>query len=1456
MFLIYDTETTGLPKNYNAPLTDSDNWPRLVQLAWQLHDAKGKLLSRGNSIVRPDGFTIPFQSAKIHGITTERAEKEGLPLREVIEAFHKDLGSATYIMGHNIEFDVNIVGAELHRLGQSFEVLTDIASIDSKEEATAFCAIPGGRGGKFKWPTLTELYTKLFKKGFGDAHDAAYDVDATARCFFELCKLGVIQRPEIVDVSKIKYQAPKLEDANFNVEGDANASPDTEIPPAQSANVSTDLDEVKFSHLHTHSQFSILQGVGQVEEIVQAAVDHGMPACAITDTGNMMSAFLLVKAANKAKIKPIVGIELNVCDDMHDRSHKDDGNASVFLAKNKKGYHNLIKLSSQAYTDGFYYVPRVDRKLVEKYKENLVVLSGGLFGEIASKVLNVGESQAEEAFVYWKNLMGEDFYAELNRHGLEEEAVVNEFLLRMCAKHDVKYLAANNTYYVDAKQNEAQDILLCVRDAQNVSKPKKYIGKRGREYRFGFPNNEFYYKPQDAMKQLFADLPDAIKNVETLVDQFEGYKLARDILLPEFDIPEAFKSPEDEKDGGKRGENAYLRHLSYIGAKKHWGDTLDAEYVERLDFELSIIEKTGYPGYFLICADFISAAREMGVSVGPGRGSAAGSAVSYCTGITNIDPIKYDLLFERFLNPDRVSMPDIDIDFDDEGRGKVIDYVIDKYGSDQVAQIITYGKMAAKSAIRDTARVLELPLQDADRIAKLIPVVPDISLKKIFSLGDKTLKELANGSEGLDLINQLKKIAAKPGLEGQTVNTARVVEGSLRNTGIHACGVIITPSNITDYVPVSVAKDSAMVCTQFDNHVAEDAGLLKMDFLGLRTLTIIKDAVTNVRERSGVILDPETFPLDDAKTYELFQRGHTVAIFQYESQGMAKNLKELKPTEFGDLIAMNALYRPGPMEYIPSFIRRKHGTEKIEYDIDACEGYLKETYGITVYQEQVMLLSQKLADFTKGEADTLRKAMGKKKKALIAQMKPKFLEQGMAKGHDQVKLEKIWTDWEAFASYAFNKSHSTCYAWIAYQTAYLKANYPAEFMAAVLSNNMNDIKKTTAFMDEARRMGIDVLGPDVNESRFKFAVNEAGAIRFGLGAIRGVGEGAVLSIIANRQEEREEKSQAPKLNRYTSIFDFSTRVSLKDCNKRVFEALAVGGGFDAFKKVGGDEIYRSQYFARDDKDRTLIEIAIKYGQALQASEDSAQVSLFGGGDEAEIPEPVIPDAEPWADMDQLNRERDVVGIYISGHPLDLFRFEMNYLTTKGGLQILEEMDPHRGRKMNFGGLVSKVEHRISKAGKPWGKFTLEDYHSSQEFTLFGEDYINLKDYMVEEWMVMVAGSVQRRRVWKETVGDPGSEFRLSGISMLADTRKKRLERVRISLNLETLDASWIDRLELAIKGSPGTVGLTLDIFDGESKVEMPSRAAKIDVTSSFLSELDDLCAPGVAKYKFDLRKSY
>ena len=1445
MFLVYDTETTGLPQDYNAPLTDSENWPRLVQLAWQLHDLNGSLISRGNRIVQPDGFKIPFTSSQIHGITNERAEAEGVLLVEVIEEFNQDLARAQYVIGHNIEFDISIIGAEQHRLGLSFEELTGKGSIDSKLEATEYCAIPSGRGGRFKWPTLTEVHEKLFGKGFDAAHDAAYDVDATAKVFFELCKRGVITRPEIVDKDDINYESPVLEKANFEVDTKEVAS---DLAQATQAASTEQLSEVNFSHLHSHSQFSVLQAVSSVEEIVNEAVAQNMTAVALTDIGNMMSAFLLVREANKAGIKPIVGIELNVCKDMNDKSTKDDGYSTVFLAKNKAGYHNLVKLASKAYTDGFYYVPRIDRTLFEEYKDDIVVLTGGLFGEVPSKILNIGEKQAEESFVYWKNTLGDNFYAELNRHGLEEESVVNSVLLEFCDKHDVKYIATNNTYYTQKSQSEAHDILLCVKDAKNISQTKRYIGRKSRDERFGLPNDEFYFKSQDDMKALFADLPDAIRNVESLVNEFEGYVLERDILLPAFAIPAEFVSPDDDKDGGKRGENAYLRHLVYEGANDRWGDKLDDSTVERLDFELKTIEKTGYPGYFLICADFIAEARKMGVSVGPGRGSAAGSAVSYCIGITNIDPIKYDLLFERFLNPDRVSMPDIDIDFDDEGRGKVIDYVIDKYGASQVAQIITYGKMAAKSAIRDTARVLELPLGDADRIAKL---VPDISLDKMFSLDDKALKKKLRNEE-LEQVNQLKRISETTGLDGHTVQTARVVEGSLRNTGIHACGIIITPSDLTDYVPVAVAKGSDMVCTQFDNSVAEDAGLLKMDFLGLRTLTIIKDAVANVKARTGIDLDPENFPIDDEKTYDLFQRGNTVAIFQYESAGMQKHLKDLKPTEFGDLIAMNALYRPGPMEYIPSFVKRKHGIEKITYDLDDCEEYLKETYGITVYQEQVMLLSQKLAGFSKGEADTLRKAMGKKKAELIAKMKPKFMDQGAANGHDKDKLEKIWTDWAAFASYAFNKSHSTCYAWIAYQTAYLKANYPAEFMAAVLSNNMNDLKKTTQFMDEARRMGVEVLGPDVNESRFKFAVNEAGAIRFGLGAMKGVGEGAVMAIIENRISSVDSKG-VEKVDPYKSLFDFAKRLSpFRECNKKVYEALALGGAFDDLK--GSKNIHRAQYFAIDDKERSLLELAIRYGSAVTQSEQEAGSTLFGDDEAMKIPEPIIPACDPWSDMIRLKKERDVVGFFISGHPLDKFKFEMKHISTRGGLPLLEEIDKYTGKKFQFGGMISNVEHRVSRNGSPWGFFSLEDYDGSFEFRLFRDDYLNYKNFMVDEWMVLVSGIVQKRPSWGDNPIDRGSEFKVTKIEMLSDVREQRINRLHIDLNLKTLNDGWVHSIEELIQLSKGKVGITIDIFDGKTKIVMLSRNSHVEVSNEFIAKLDELCKPGIANYRFDIKK--
>ncbi|HUH46808.1 MAG TPA: DNA polymerase III subunit alpha, partial [Arenibacter sp.] len=833
---------------------------------------------------------------------------------------------------------------------------------------------------------------------------------------------------------------------------------------------------------------------------------------------------------------------------------------------------------------------------------------------------------------------------------------------------------------------------------------------RGRGYRFGLPNQEYYFKSADQMKEAFKDLPDSILNIQEVVDKIEAYDLARDVLLPKFDIPSEFKVAEDDVDGGKRGENAYLRHITYEGAKKRYGELTD-EIGERIDFELNTIENSGYPGYFLIVEDFIREARNMDVSVGPGRGSAAGSVVAYCLKITNIDPLKYDLLFERFLNPDRVSMPDIDIDFDDEGRGRVMDYVIKKYGSNQVAQIITYGTMAAKSSIRDTARVLDLPLGDADRISKLIPTMSKLS--KIFGVDEADLKKKFR-SEDLEKVNELLGIAEGDDLEAQTLKMARVLEGSVRNTGIHACGVIITPSDITDFVPVATAKDSDLYVTQFDNSVVESAGLLKMDFLGLKTLTLIKDTVKIVKAKHGIDLVPDDFPLDDGKTYELFQRGDTVGVFQYESIGMQKHMKDLKPTVFDDLIAMNALYRPGPMEYIPSFIARKHGDEAITYDLADMEEYLKETYGITVYQEQVMLLSQKLAGFSKGDADVLRKAMGKKIFALLEKLRPQFLDGGEKRGHPREVLEKIWKDWEAFASYAFNKSHSTCYAYIAYQTAYLKAHYPAEYMAAVLSNNMNDIKQVTFFMEECKRMGLEVLGPDVNESYYKFAVNAEGAVRFGMGAVKGVGRSAVETIVENRKEGGP----------YRSVFDLAKRIDLRAANKKAFENLALAGGFDSFGNT-----HRAQYFHDGGDGITFLEKVVRYGNKYQESKNSSQVSLFGDASEVQIPEPIVPPCEEWGTMGKLRREKEVVGIYISGHPLDDFRTELKAFCN-AGISAVSNMGDYLNKELAFAGVIADVQHRTSKNGKGWASFTVEDYTDSFEFRIFGEEYLKFRHFLM------------------------------------------------------------------------------------------------------------------------------
>ena len=1073
----------------------------------------------------------------------------------------------------------------------------------------------------------------------------------------------------------------------------------------------------------------------------------------------------------------------------------------------------MAKLTSAAYVDGFYYVPRIDRKLVEQYKEHLIVLSGNTYGEVPAKILNVGDRQAEEALQWWHGQFGEDFYIELMRHGEEGEDRANEVLIEFSRKYSIPIIATNNTYYTQKEEANAHDILLCVKEGEKQATP---IG-RGRGFRYGFPNQEYYFKSSEEMKKLFQDIPEAILNIQALVDKIEPFELARDVLLPQFDIPEEYQVAKDPD--GKKGENNYLRYLTYEGAKQRYSE-LTEEITERIDFELDVIANTGYPGYFLIVQDFISAARDMDVSVGPGRGSAAGSVVAYCLKITNIDPIEYDLLFERFLNPDRVSMPDIDIDFDDEGRGRVMDYVIEKYGSNQVAQIITYGTMAAKSSIRDTARVLDLPLGEADRIAKLLP---NIKLGKIFDLSDKELKEKLRAEEVLR-VNEIKNLADEDSISGQTIQQAKVLEGSLRNTGIHACGVIITPDDITQFVPVATAKDSDLYVTQFDNSVVEDAGLLKMDFLGLKTLTLIKDTVKLVKYKHNIDLDPDSFPLDDVKTYELFQRGETVGIFQYESAGMQKYLKDLKPTVFADLIAMNALYRPGPLEYIPSFVDRKNGNEEITYDLPAMEEYLEETYGITVYQEQVMLLSQKLAGFSKGDADVLRKAMGKKIFSLLQKLKPQFIDGGKANGHPEEVLEKIWKDWEAFAAYAFNKSHSTCYAWIGYQTAYLKAHYPAEYMAAVLSNNMNDIKQVTFFMEECRRMGLKVLGPDVNESFYKFTVNDEQAIRFGMGAVKGVGRGAVETIIEHRKE-----------GKYSSIFDLTQRIDLRAANKKALENLTLAGGMDSFEGT-----HRAQYFNPDGDGITFLEKAIRYGAKHQESLNSSQTNLFGEDSALQVEEIKIPPCDSWGTLERLKQEKEVVGIYLSAHPLDDFKREMKHFSS-APLTMLSDLDPLVNRELSFGGIVNGVDHRIAKNGKGWAIFQLEDFDDQYEFKIFGEEYLKYRHFLMPNGFIRLRVKIVEGWRNRETgkIGAPRMQF--LDFEMLHDTLANNVKRLTLQLDLQQLNSEKIQQISDIVQSHKGDKTLMVDVFHNaeQIKLTLPSRKQKVAVSNELLAHLED-----------------
>ena len=1234
-----------------------------------------------------------------------------------------------------------------------------------------------------------------------------------------------------------------------------------------------------FIHLHVHTYYSILDGQSPVEKLVDKAVANGMRGMAITDHGNMFGVKELFNYCNKINgklkdqgkepFKPIFGCEMYVARRTKSDRVKEKGDAGgyhlIVLAKNYHGYKNLIKLVSRAWVDGFYSKPRTDRADLEKYHEDLIVCSACIAGEVPAKILKGDIPGAREAIEWHKRVFGDDYYLELQRHEVKDpnqranretfplQQRANKEILKLAKEYGIKVVCTNDCHFVDQENAEAHDHLLCLSTGKELNDPTRMLYSK-----------QEWFKTREEMNEIFADVPEALSNTLEILDKVETYSIDHSPIMPFFPIPAEFGTEEDTRkrispeelfrefttdENGKeimsheeaekkikklggidklyriKFEADYLAKLAYDGAKRLYGEPLSDEVYERVKFELHIMKTMGFPGYFLIVQDFINSAQdELGVMVGPGRGSAAGSVVAYCLGITKIDPIKYDLLFERFLNPDRISLPDIDTDFDDDGRGKVLEWVEDKYGHDKVAHIITYGTMATKNSIKDVARVEKLPLDISNRLCKAIPdKLPD-GMKMNLTNAIKCVPELREA-----------EASANPQM-ANTIKYAKMLEGTVRGTGIHACGTIICRDAISDWVPVSTAEDKSdpghkLLATQYDGHVIEETGLIKMDFLGLSTLSIMKETVENIRlTHDGFTLNLDTIPIDDELTYKLYQEGRTIGTFQFESAGMQKYLRELRPTVFEDLIAMNALYRPGPMDYIPSFIARKNGKEPITYDIPCMEKYLKDTYGITVYQEQVMLLSRQLADFTRGESDALRKAMGKKKKAIVDAMKPKFIEGGKKNGHDPKVLEKIWGDWEKFASYAFNKSHATCYSWVAYQTAYLKAHYPAEFMAGNMSRCLNDITKITKLMSECQAMGIPCLGPDVNESEQKFSANKKGEVRFGLSAIKGMGEAAATNIIAERH----------KNGQYKDIFDFVQRVNLSAVNRKAMESLALSGGFDSFG------IRREQYFAQNAKGDTFVETLLRYGQVYQSEQSSMQNSLFGDMGGVEIQTPPVPECEPWSTMELLKRERELVGIYLSAHPLDDYAVVLKHMCNLNCTQIGREMDKKAFasiEELTFGGIVTSVSQRWTKTNKPFGIVTIEDFEGQGELALFGEEWTKWQSMLQEEYHVYItAQCVQRFR------NNPDAyDMVIKKIEFLSDVKEKSIEKFTVYMEATMFNDAQLTDLETTLKSSDGKVPLYINIHDAKNNtnIQLYSRNITVDVNKKLLTSLDEMAELGV-----------
>lgn len=1227
-----------------------------------------------------------------------------------------------------------------------------------------------------------------------------------------------------------------------------------------------------FVHLHVHSQYSLLDGQASISRIVDKAMNDGMAGIALTDHGAMYGIKEFVNyinsiksktrneikqlskelesnpanqklkqeiAAKTAKLnfKPIIGCECYCARrSRFSQTEKIDGSGwhLVVLAKNLTGYKNLIKMVSKSWTEGFYYRPRIDKELLEKHHEGLIVSSACLGGEIPRKIDDGNIAGAEEAVQWFKNIFGDDFYLEIQRHKTDrpdadqttypKQQRVNEEIIRMGKKHGVKVIATNDAHFVDEEDADAHDRLICLSMGKDFDDPD----------RMRYTKQE-WIKTTAEMNRIFADVPEALANTMEIADKVEIYSIDNPALMPFYPIESSFGTEEEYKTryseaaliekfgetnfnrlGGYdkviriQLESDYLRHLTQIGARKKYGEELSDEVASRLKFEIDTITNMGFPGYFLIVQDFINAARQMDVAVGPGRGSAAGSAVAYCLGITDIDPLKYDLLFERFLNPDRISMPDIDIDFDDEGRDRVLQWVTEKYGFEKVARIITYGTMATKSSIRDVARVHKLPLAEADRLAKLVPDrIPNV--KKI------------NLKEAIEHVPELKEAANNPDpLVRDTLKYAGMLEGNVRSTGVHACGVIIGQTDISDIVPISTADDKEtkekLLVTQYEGSVIEETGLIKMDFLGLKTLTIIKDALINIETTHGIKIDINTIPLDDPKTYELYSNGQTTGTFQFESTGMQKYLKELHPSKFEDLIAMNALYRPGPMDYIPSFIARKQGKEKIAYDIPVMEKFLDETYGITVYQEQVMLLSRLLANFTRGQSDELRKAMGKKLADKMAALKEKFISGGKSNGYKERDLQKIWADWEKFAQYAFNKSHSTCYSWVAYQTAWLKANYPSEYMASVLSNNLNNITEITKFMDECKAMGINVLSPDINESVLKFSVNKSGHIRFGLAAIKSVGHGAVESIL----EERTNNGP------FKDVFDFVERVNLSSCNKKNIESLALAGAFDSLPGVK-----REHFLSANSKGEDFLETLIRYGNRFQQDKYLSMNSLFGDDTSFMISRPEMPKVEKLSDLVRLNKERELIGIYLSAHPLDDYEFILNYVCTSS-CAMLQDLNPLNGKDVSFGGLVTSVREGQTKRGSPYTIMTIEDYTGSCELAFFGDDSVNFGRFARLGLSIYVTARIQSKRFRQEEL-----EIKVSSINLLSEVKDKLVTKITLQLPITELDDTLVSELSALMKNNSGHSLLYFNIIGEASNmnVQLFSRPSKIQVNKHLIDNL-------------------